>query len=245
MKRMFVCLLLAVAAFAAQDGKKQEPQPKKEVVQRLFILKYADPTQLRQLLGVFDSNVRESPDLHAITVEASPTAMRAIEDAIQKLDVPSAMPKNIEMTAYLLVASDAANAPGPAIPSALDSVVTQLRNAFPFKNYSLLDIINFQTRTGQGVSTSSTGAFVQSGTSNTSSVQVYLQLNSVTLAADGATLRINHLSARLSVPNGSGGYRDLSIQTDLDMKEGQKVVVGRLGLNQDQALFLVMNGRIL
>lgn len=241
MKRIFICLLLAVAAFAAQDGKKTEPQPKKDVVQRLFILKYADPSQLRSLFGVFDANVRESPDLHAITVEASPTAMRAIEDAIQKLDVPAAMPKNVEMTAYLLVASDAANAMGPQIPAALDSVLTQLRNAFPFKNYSLLDVINFQTRTGQQVGTSSTGSYTQAGTNNTTSVSVRLSMNSVTLAADGATLRLNRLQVGVTPP----GNRDLSIQTDLDMKEGQKVVVGRLGLSQEQALFVVMTGKIL
>ena len=239
MKRIFVYLLLAVAAFAAQDGKKAEPQPKKDAVQRLFILKYADPSQLRSLFGVFEANVRESPDLHAITVEASPTAMHAIEDAIQKLDVPSAMPKNVEMTAYLLVATDA-NATGPQVPAALDSVVTQLRNTFPFKNYSLLDVINFQTRTGQQVGTSSTGSYV-AGTNNTTSVSVTLSMNSVTLAADGSTLRLNRLQVGVTPP----GSRALSIQTDLDMKEGQKVVVGRLGLSQDQALFVVMTGRIL
>ena len=40
-------------------------------------------------------------------------------------------------------------------------------------------------------------------------------------------------------------YIDLQMQTDLDIKEGQKVVVGRLGLSHDQALFLVMMGKVL
>jgi hypothetical protein len=37
----------------------------------------------------------------------------------------------------------------------------------------------------------------------------------------------------------------LEMATDLDIKEGQKAVVGRLGLSHDQALFLVMMGKIL
>jgi len=37
----------------------------------------------------------------------------------------------------------------------------------------------------------------------------------------------------------------LGIQTDLDIKEGQKVVVGRLGISHDQALFLVMMAKVL
>src|ERR1700727_3016050 len=100
MKRILLGLLLTVGlCLAAQDAKKTDKTeaPKKPQVQRLFILKYADPSQLMSLLSVFDAKVRQNAEMHALAVEATPEAMRAIEDAIQKLDVPSAMPKNIEM----------------------------------------------------------------------------------------------------------------------------------------------------
>jgi len=250
-KRIWMVLLLAMAAIAAQDTKKAETQPKKPVVQRLFILKYADPAQVRELLTVFDAAVRQSPELHAITVEASPEAMKAIEDAVQKLDVPSATPKNVEMTVFLLVAADAAAAVGSAVPRDLDSVVAQLKNAFPFKNYGLLDVINFQTRTGQTVHVSSSGGSLAIG-----SRQVFMMttmtINSIALQSDGNTLRVDRLNARFAVPvatgpTGSDQYStvDLQMQTDLDIKEGQRVVVGRLGLSRDQALFLVMMGKVL
>lgn len=252
MKRMLVFLLLAAAAIGAQDAKKTDAQPKKDVVQKLFILKYADPGQLTQLFTVFDAQVRQSPELHAITVEASPAAMHAIEDAIQKLDVPSALPKNVEMTCFLLLASDVAQ-PGPEIPKDLDSVVTQLKGAFPFKNYSLLDAINFQTRTRQQVRTSSNGSYIPPGGTKPMSVNISLNLNGIALDADNNTLRVEGLSASFRVPvPGSNGlsdtqfnYTDLSIRTDLDMKVGQKVVVGRLGIGRDQALFVVMTGKVL
>ena len=58
MKKIWMVLLLATAAMAQQDAKAEKPP--KEVVQKLFILKYADPGQIRQLLGVFDATVSQS-----------------------------------------------------------------------------------------------------------------------------------------------------------------------------------------
>jgi hypothetical protein len=247
-KRILIGLLLAASALTAQEsGVGATPPPKPQSVQRLFILKYAEPSQLVGLLSVFNANVRQNSELHAITVEASPEAMHGIEDAIQKLDVPSATPKNVEMTVYLLVASDSAAA-GSAIPKDLDSVATQLKNTFPFKNYGLLDVITFQARTGQNIRTTSSGGSLPVGTRSVAII-TQLGINSIALQADGKTLRVDRLNAQFRVPQMTSGdqfnYIDLQVQTDLDIKEGQKVVVGRLGLSHDQALFLVMMGRIL
>jgi hypothetical protein len=249
MKKMWMVLLLAVGAMAQQETKPEKPP--KQVEQKLFILKYADPGQLSPLLGIFGASVRQSPELHAITVEASPEAMRAIEDAIQKLDVPSATPKNVDMTVFLMAATDSAAAGGSAIPKDLDSVVTQLKNTFPFKNYGLWDVITFHTRTGQMVRTTSSGGSVQIGTRQIP-VITQLSINSIALQSDGNTLRVDRLNAQFRVPQPTSGptsdmfqYIDLQMQTDLDIKDGQKVVVGRVGLSHDQALFLVMMGKVL
>jgi hypothetical protein len=237
MKRIWIGLLLAGLSLAAQDGKKADTAPKKPQMQRLFILKYAD------------AQVRQNADMHALAIEASPEAMRAIEDAIQKLDVPSALPKNIELTIYLLVATDSANPAGSAIPKDLDAVATQLMKTFPFKNYNLLDVMTFRTRTGQQVSTTSSGGSFQIGGQPVSAISS-VRINSIGVESDGSTVRIEKLNFddRVPVQSGSGNqwsYQNLGIQTDLDIKEGQKVVVGRLGISHDQALFLVMMAKVL
>lgn len=251
MKRILLALLLTAGVCAAQDAQKTDNAPKATMVQRLFILKYADPNQLVGLLQVFNANIRQNSELHAIAVEASPEAIAAIEDAIHKLDVPSAAPKDVEMTAFLVAASDGATAPGSSTPKDLDPVITQLRNTFPFKSYGLLDVITFRTRTGQGVRTNSSGASIAVGNRQIP-VTTSLNINSIALEGDGSTLRVDHLNAGFRVPQAIGApgdnqysITDLGLQTDLDIKEGQKVVVGRLGLSHDQALFLVMMGKIL
>jgi hypothetical protein len=240
MKRIWIGLLLAAGlSLAAQDGKKADTAPKKPQVQRLFILKYADPMQLMDLLRVFDASVRQNAEMHALAIEASPEAMHAIEDAIQKLDVPSAMPKNIEMTIFLLVATDSAAPAGGLVPPELDSVTTQLKTTFPFKNYGLLDVLTFRTRTGQPVSTTSAGGSLQIGSATVSVIST-VRIASVSVESDGSTVRIDKMDSRYQW---SG--QNLGIQTDLDIKEGQKVVVGRLGISHDQALFLVMMAKVL
>jgi len=250
MKKIWMVLLIAVAAMAQQETKAEKPP--KEVVQKLFILKYADPGQIRQLLQVFDASVSQSGELHALTVKASPEAMRAIEEAIQKLDVPSATPKDVEMTVFLLVATDSAAAAAGTIPKDIDSVVAQLKNTFPFKNYGLLDVITFRTRTGQTVRATSSGGSLPMGNKPVSII-TQLSINSIALQGDGSTLRVERLNAQIRVPSiteSRGGdvkyqYIDLQMQSDLDIKDGQKVVVGRLSLTHDQALFLVMMGKVL
>jgi hypothetical protein len=249
MKRILIGLLVAAGlSLAAQDAKKKDAAPKGPQVQRLFILKYADPNQLTQMLGVFDATVRSNAEMHALAIEASPEAMRAIEDAIQKLDVPSALPKNIELTVFLLVASDAATPAGSAIPKDLETVTTQLRATFPFKEYGLLDVLNFRSRTGQMVSTTSSGGSFQMGTRPIAVISS-LRIASIRVENDGSTVRIDKMNADYRVPVSNGGndyqMQNLGIQTDLDIKEGQKVVVGRLGISHDQALFMVMMAKVL
>jgi len=86
---------------------------------------------------------------------------QAIEDAIGRLDVPSAAPKNLDFTVDLLVGTDAENPVSGSIPKDLESVVAQLKGAFPFKNYRQLDVLTLRTRAGKQARTESSGGVVQ------------------------------------------------------------------------------------
>jgi hypothetical protein len=245
---MLGCLaLLLLAPFAvAQEQKKADEKPPAPLVQRLFVLKYADPNQIGDLLKVFTGNVTPNPSMHALAVSATPAAMTAIEDAIKRLDVPSAAPQNVELTVYMVVGgSESANQ--GAIPKELDGVVAQLKNAFSYKTYRLLDVLTMRTRTGQSVSTNSSGGSVQVG-SLSHPFLTQFQIRSVSVGPEGA-IRIDGLRANNQMPvsdgNGSGFmYRDLGINADLDIKEGQKVVVGKISMNPNEALFLVLTARV-
>jgi hypothetical protein len=251
MKRLLFALLLIALPLAAQEPKKEDEksvvQPAAPRVQKLFLLKYADPNHVANLLGVFNASVRPDSDMHALAVEATKPSMAAIEEAIQRLDVPSAASKNIEMTAYLLIGSESAGTEPGAMPKELDSVVTQLKNAFAFKNYRLLDTLALRTRVGQSASTSSSGRGMQIGT-NTPAVTTQFGIRSAGIGSDETTIRIDRLNldSRIPVQTGSSGQfsvNNVGLQADVDIKQGQKVVIGRVSVGES-ALFLVLTAQV-
>ena len=157
------CAAPGGAGSKKEDQKSNAPSDRPRI-QKLFLLKYADPNHVASLLAVFNASIRPDSDMHALAVETIPgPTMGAIEEAIQRLDVPSAAAKNIEMTAYLLIGSETAGTEPSAMPKELDAVVAQLKNAFAFKSYRLMDTLALRTRVGQMASTSSSGRGMKIG----------------------------------------------------------------------------------
>jgi hypothetical protein len=254
MKRLVFALLLIALPLAAQEAQPKKDDQKSNApsfsprIQKLFLLKYADPTHVANLLGVFNASVRPDSDMHALAVETTSEAtMQAIEEAIQRLDVPSAASKNIEMTAYLLIGGETAGTEPSAMPKELDSVVAQLKNAFAFKSYRLLDILALRTRVGQAASTTSSGRGTKSG-DNTPLVRTQFRIASAGIGSDETTIRIDKLSldSNIPMPAGVGGQfftSNVGLQADVDIKQGQKVVIGRVSV-AESALFVVLTAQV-
>jgi len=245
MKRQLLAFLLLALPVAAQDTAKPPAPPP---IQRVIPLKYADPRMLLSLLmNTFDATFSSNTELHAIAVRSSAQTMQAIEEAIARLDTPAAAPRDIDLTIHLVVGSDSEGNFGGPLPKDLEPVAAQLKNTFPFKAYRQLDVLTLRTRSGQRASTESSGGFMQFGTV-TKPVVTSISLNSSSIGADGTTIRLDQIrsNARIPVENSPGNFnwQDLTLNTDLDIKEGQKVVVGRMGINREQALFLVLTARM-
>ena len=210
------------------------------MVERLFVLKYADPQQVSDLLHVFEASITPNTAFHALAIRTAPSTMTALEQTIARLDVPSAAPRDIDLTAQLLLGAGSPEHAGDALPKDLESVVAQLRQSFPFKNYGLLDVLTLRLRTGRTngqTSTSSVGGTIQVE-GRAMPVNSSLNLNGVSLGGDAAEVRIDgfRFSTRIPVSNGPGqvSMNDIRMHTDLDIKDGQKVVVG-LAWNQSRS----------
>jgi hypothetical protein len=183
--------------------------------------------------------------MHALAVETTSEAtMKAIEEAIQRLDVASAASKNIEMTAYLLIGGEAAGTEPGVMPKELDSVVAQLKNAFAFKSYRLLDTLVLRTRVGQLPTSNSIGRPVQPGTQ---APLTQFKISSAGIGSDETTVRIDglNLDSHIPVATGSGQYtyQNVGLSADVDIKQGQKVVIGRVSV-AESALFVVLTAQV-
>ncbi len=227
---------LAVAGgLLAQDAPPAAPPAKPEPArqQRIFQLKYADARDVANVLGVFGYGINANRDLHVVAVSAPAETMSAVEDAIKRLDVPAAAPKDIELTVYMVMASEQTTT-ADGLPSELQPVAAELKKIFSYKGFHLLDTILLRTQPGnraeaKGVITLSTHDY-----SYTFSVTP----SAVSEDPKGRLIRLDNLGMHVRVGNEPG------FNTEITVREGQKVVVGKSNIGPDQSLILVVTAKV-
>jgi hypothetical protein len=231
MKRIILTvLLLAAPAFA---------QAPKERTTKLVTLKYADPNAIFGMVKMFGVEIQMNGAMKTMALSGLPENITAAEAAIKQLDVA---PKNIELVVHFLVGSNQATSAG-AVPAELRDVVAQLKSTFTYKEYSMLDTLTLRTRAGSSADT--TGMITPSGSSIPRMTQ--FSIRNATITDDGV-IRIDRMHAGLRIPIPTAqkvDYVNTGIDQDIDVKEGQKVVVGRASLEgPEKALFLILTAKV-
>jgi len=243
--------LLAMAPILRADEKKKmdEPAPAADVEAQhwpvqLFQVKYADVSRLANVFRAFGATVQPDSDLKVISVRASKEVLAAIQESLQRLDVPQAPAKNVQLDAYLLTASGQGSSAN--IPADLEPVIRQLKNVFNYQGFRLLGTLSWRGRDGRGGSVSGLLPSVSSDSSQLTNCS--FGTNSVTVTSEGKepTIRVNGLDLRLDfIVKGSGNQHAI-INTSIDVREGQKVVVGKANIdNADSALILVLTAKVI
>jgi hypothetical protein len=235
MKRLVLIFVASAASLLAQAPA--------DLITRIFTLKYADPRQVAQLLALVPKTKRMMPnyDLRSIAIEATAEGMKAVESEIAKLDVPPDG-RNVELICYFVGAGSNPAQGGHAMPAELAPVAAQLQKAFAYKQYRLLEALVVRARPMERAEASS----MLSGTPPTMA-QLKVRIRAV--GADGG-IQLDQFSAGMRVPTGGDGkggimYNEVGVSTALDIKDGQKVVVGKSGVQgPDEALFLVLAAKV-
>lgn len=228
---MKILAMLAMASMAwAQDA-----QPK--MVHKLIQLKYVDANAVRSVLGALPGSIQADDRLHVLVVNLPPDVVAMVESAVAKLDVP---PLDFDLTVYLI-----SSAPHDNLPPALESTMKQLHGVFSYSGYQMLEDFVIRGRDGQQGSAS--GTF--HGTRSTYSFR-YQQAS---VSGDAPhTIRLRDLNLMLRYPSGGVNIKDgqpnmqtTGLETDIDIREGQKVVVGKSDLNNgDSPLILVVTAKV-
>src|SRR5580698_8991733 len=247
MKPTLFVLLLMTAAIWAQDAPK--------ITQAIIEVKYADVNHLADLLRpMFNANMKAESSLHVIAVSGQPDVVAAVTAAIQKLDVPLSAEPDVELAVYL-ISGVAQGTATDDVPQELASTIKQLHVMFAYKSYKLSDALVLRGRTGRpfnGRDTETEG--VLPGSANLS---YHLSYNSLEISPGSPrTVRINGLGFSLLGPtvtttdktkntSTSQTQTPAKIFTDLDVKEGQKTVVGKSSVNSaGDALILLIVPKI-
>lgn len=264
MRKAKEILLAIIVAFLALtipgSGQEQEPaqsnitqaqapkSEKEEWVRKVIQLKYAEPSHVADLLNDFGARLRSDNRSKVLTVVGTTSAVAAVEGAVAKLDAPPAPTKDVDLTAYFVLASrepvQAAN-----VPPELGEVVTQLKRVLNYGNFQLLSTAFLRSRDGAGANVSGVARV------GTEPVSFRLGFENANIIPEGKmqTVRIQRLNftaeqGQPTVPHGEGlttqGY-SARIGTDIDVTEGQKVVVGKTSLDMpDNALVLVLTAKV-
>jgi hypothetical protein len=198
-----------------------------------------------------DFRIEGNRDLHAILLRGDAGQVQEAERIIQALDgVPGdSSAKDIELTVHILGGDvDASRGATEAKGDALAAVIKQLRGLFPYEKYYTLGTVLL--RSGQESKVLTNGALKTPLDSGDKPAQYEIVVNSLK-ASDEAIPTIHVASFRFhcGIPvqkNGGLLYFDTGTTADLDLKEGQKVVVANLELgNTNSAIFLVVSARTL
>jgi hypothetical protein len=192
--------------------------------------------QIRQ----FEVHVEANGNM--VVLRGAPSNVAAAEKFLARLDVPR---KNLEATFHIVAADSKAEAPAAELPPDLASVIKQLRSNFIYKNYRLLDTAVIRTRAD---SEPTANGVLADG------VTYSVQSRGVTVSSDekGNIIRFDRLFVNLRMPDPSASswnkkaeYKNASLAADLDVREGQKVVVGKANFSGiDGAFFVIVTARI-
>jgi hypothetical protein len=237
MKKLAILILFAaVACLRAEDA-----------VTRVFQFKYADARALQRVLSPY-GRVEADPMLKALTITVRDNnVLSEVEQIVKRFDVPPPPVPNIDVTIYLMSALGTPSS--GAVPAELEPVVKQLKNTFSYKGYQLIDTEVIRVRAGQGGDVSGVVDGAPSVDGNKTISRVGFRSASVSTDEKGRAIRIDGLKVGLRIPIAAGEkkyqYLETGLNTDVDVREGQKVVVGKANMDgSDRASIVVLTAKV-
>ena len=256
----FVCGSFAQQATTPAPKAEENYVTEKGFKSRVFDVKYRDADSLGRVLrqlgsGFKGAAVSANTEFKTITVRDFPENIATMEEALKRLDVPGNTRPNIELHMYVLLASNSSASTSPAtaeVPAELKAVLAQLRETLNYRNYSLAtSIVQRLTETQRGLRGKGI-ADISRAPNPADNVQLLYEyfINSVTAItgpAGAPALQIGEFtfSTGWSVAASKVGVDDRTqIQTTLNLRDGEKVVVGTATLGE-RALIVVLAAKFI
>lgn len=246
-----VLTLIFIPSVLAQEPKTAQEKPKDDFVterqfkSKIFEIKYREPSSLASVLrqlgsGFKGAGISSNNEFRTITARDFPENLATIEEAIKRLDTPAPPRSSIQLHLHILLASNR-TAAGAAeeLPAELKDVITQLRGTLNYRNYELFtSVLQRITETGRGLQ--GVGVAQISGPQSASAQYEYWinQISFVPSSSGGQTIQINEFTFNVT----GEGIRG-RVATALNLRDGEKVVVGTATIN-DRALIVVLIPRI-
>lgn len=251
--QLCVLTLLALPTLAQEADTGQTPPStttNEELVTRIFRIENADIRDLANVIMIFGGRIQPEPDLGVIGWTGPASMLPAVEAAIVSLDVAPVPEPNVELTVYFLMAAREGSG-ASSVPAALDGVAVQLQDVFGYDSVQLIETTAMRVRAG---SRGDLNGFLpkRPGDQHEARYEFSFRQLKVTEDAAGRSIRLDGLQASIQTPrvvveSGKPTTRSVEtgIRTDIDLREGQKAVIGKTTIEGGaEAIFVVVNGAI-
>jgi len=225
----------AAAAASPSPSPASSPGARRGVrpgdVQKVFVLKHVHVNDLLRVLSVFPAELSgtERDNTRVLSVSAAPAVVAAIEETIKRLDVPPPPIKSVELTVYVLEC--AASSDAGSLPEDLQSVFVQLKRIFNYSGCGLA-----RTLFARGSDDSRISAEFNERAAGSYRLNGRVEVDS----SEPPVVRLRGLD----LTNVSGVQRG-QIGGDVEVRDGQKVVLGRLGITESgKDLIVVLTAKV-
>jgi hypothetical protein len=242
----------AVKATPVQ-AKESDYVTTREFKSRLFLLKHQSPFSLVGALKALGSGFRgadvtavDREGVKTITVRDFPENLAAIEEAIQRLDVPSALRTEVELRIHVLLASRQPVA-GDGFPEELKEVLAALRDTLNYRGFTLVSSFTQRAQDGsehiQGRGQAEVAVKAPKGEAAVETLGMSWQIRSLRVdPGQNGTASLDLKNFLMNVSE--RGSTVASLVTDIAMKDGDKVVVGS-SVYRDKGLIVVVTAKVL
>lgn len=242
---VFIPVVLAQQPNTAQEKPKDDYVTERQFKSKIFEVKYREPSSIANVLrqlgsGFKGAGISSNNEFNTLTVRDFPENLVTIEEAIKRLDTPAPPSPNIELTMHVLLAS---NRGGPStaaeIPD-LKDVLAQLRGTLTYRNYEVItSVLQRLTETNRSVGGNGLAQVPGSQASTTAQYEYFINLLSlVPNPAGSRSIQIQEFVFTL-LGEGIRGR----VATALNLRDGEKVVVGTATIN-DRAFIVVLIPKI-
>jgi len=193
-------------------------------------------TQLGKARLIWDSVLK------TVWIQGSPQDVAEIEALLKRFDVPEAeAPRHqLRLTIHMVEGSPDPSRNAP-LPPELEAVVKQMKDTFSYKGFRLFDTILMH-----GVARL-TGILPGIPTGTNENYFYELGCKGIRFSQDGKNAEILGFGFQVKVPVSPGAkeFGVSGISTDLTIREGQKLVLGKIKLDKtENAVFLVLSAKI-
>jgi type II secretory pathway component GspD/PulD (secretin) len=256
LRYMLLTLALVLAFVSASFAQQPAPSPaqnqpegitERSLKTRVFEIKYRDPKGLHDALFYLGSGFRNSAmsansEFRTLTVRDFPENIATIEEALKRLDVPTAPRPSIELHIHVLIASNAGGTATDA-PADLKDVLTQLRGTLNYRNYELAaSIVQRLTETPRGLQGSGTAELPSTNPGTPNSTMPYeYYINNISLVQNATGTASVQIAEFTFVTKEKESAR---VQTALNLRDGEKVVVGTATI-RNRALVIVLTAKLI